>query len=346
MAYRRGARKPNAFVRARRKSYASRSKPKTTSTRGGGRAKPVRRRRRRPAYGKQNIRGIVNKAINDRFKDQWTYSVQETGQILANSGTQSFKIIGKPLADARDIWQCYYRALKGFAPLGEILGTPTSFNAGQQITVAETTDKVRVDYCELNYRVTNADLAQATVTAYYCMPRRDIAKFGGLDMANSLLNGWQATGMTVSSIENQGLALTPFMSPNFCRAYKIYAKKVFLMAPGASMSLTIKNRARTFSGGYLFPEETSTDHNGLPFWYLGKYSKFILFSVTAQAVHDAATPTTVSTSDCRLDLVLSRQYKFSKLPAQQRKNYDISGTLTNITTEQIIAPATQVSVND
>lgn len=277
-----------------------------------------------------------------------------------------FAQVGRPLCAANDVWNCFYRAVKNAAPGAEVsTGGTGAFPTSAQITSAESTDRFNLDSAVGTYHITNADLGRVTVIAYYCTPRRDLPNVSSLWIANSLQNGFQAAGMTTpggitspagsgtATLSPHQLSTTPFMSPNFCRNYKIYAKKKFVMNPGATMTLSIKNkRPRRFSGSYLFPEETSTDTAGLPMWAIGNYTKFILFSVNGQPVHDATTKE-VSTSDARLDIVYTRRYEFSKYPARTTKTWDHGSSTTyggvamgTITNEEFITPAVQSTTGE
>lgn len=294
----------------------AKAKGKRKSTKG-------RKKGRRSA----GVKALVTRAINNRFKQEYTHQMQGADNVTAGIG-KKLTFVTQILGGTTDVYDMFKMAV-----------SPTS-----ALNANATTDNFNLDRSILEYNITNHDVHQAHMTIYYCRPRRDIPNVTTLNsIPNILQNGWQASGLAaVESGTTKGyessLTITPFMSPTFVRWFHVYKVKKLHLRAGENFLLRISNgKTKKIQGSYLLPDETQLAYTNVATIQIKGLTKFAVIQIHGQATQGTATgggPGAIATADIKLNMVWTKKYTFSKIPHQTSRNYDVVGVLGNVTADE------------
>lgn len=215
-------------------------------------------------------------------------------------------------------------------------------NIDSTLTAAKSANRLYVNNVNYHVNLTNQDLGNANVVAYYVSCRRDCPVTTNISSINSLItSGWAQSGLTTTDP-----GITIFESPQFVKAFKVYKVKKFTLAPGETITLKTSQKSnRRVDASDIF-EDTATL---VPTkWAFAKRSLGIVFKVMGQATNDATTKTNVGLSNPKIDFTYLIKYDYTWLDDRTPTNYatvtDPSGAaLAAVTTADVISDAAIVT---
>lgn len=256
-------------------------------------------------------RKIVN-VVDKRMLQKSVYTILRPKQCIAAVNTPS----------AQD-----YRTLAIMNSGTDIALIRARIGAALGITSNADTCEFNVDSYILKIAAKNQEQTNCVMDLYECVPRISTQ----IDPATHLTNVATNTGGTgASTIAYWGA--TPYQYPAWCEAFKILRKVRYLLAPGATELIEIretKRRRIDVSRYYLINGTAATGDQQDP-----RISKFWLAICYGEPTNDSVTKTNVTSSSFKVDFVTREDYHYSYSVASLNPDNTASNNLTAITNNE------------
>jgi hypothetical protein len=178
--------------------------------------------------------------------------------------------------------------------------------------------KTKLEGFKMNIRIVNPNPHPVYIQAYLCVCRRDITD-DTYSSLTSIALARLATGFadkmasndeketadlsTDFTLESLNTALTPYMSAEFCEAFKIVSVKKGTLNPGVTANFQCKSR----SMGIV---SHSRIRDNKTFRGLRTYTKFYLFRITCSTGHSTNVDTVVTTLSGIMHCDIQKRYVF------------------------------------
>ena len=176
----------------------------------------------------------------------------------------------------------------------QILLGGTVTNAALQ---GSKTTKFMTSQCKATYKMTNQDSGNAEVRIYDIAVRRDSSLFPSTAWAQGTKDE-SGTGTFDYSMQ---LGVEPTSSQTFNAFYKIKQQTRIILGAGQSHTHYVNLKPNKWIDGECILNGAS---------YLAGYTMFTIILVSGMPYNDLTTQTQVSSGQCNLDIVATKQHKY------------------------------------
>ena len=159
------------------------------------------------------------------------------------------------------------------------------------------TTKFMTSQCKATYKMTNQDSGNTEVRIYDVAVRRDT----GLYPTAAWSQGAQDESGTGTFDYSTQLGVEPTSSQTFNSFFKIKQQTRIILGAGQSHTHYVNIKPNKWIDGELV-------RNGA--YYLGGYTMFTIILVSGMPYNDLTTQTQVSSGQCNLDIVVTKQHKY------------------------------------
>ena len=159
------------------------------------------------------------------------------------------------------------------------------------------TTKFMTAQCKATYKMTNQDSGNAEVRIYDIAVRRDT----GVYPTTAWSGGVQDESGTGSFDYSLQLGVEPTSSQTFNAFYKIKQQTRIILGAGQSHTHYVNLKPNKWIDGELVGNGAN---------YLAGYTMFTLILVSGMPYNDQTTLTQVSSGQCNLDIVMTKQHKY------------------------------------
>lgn len=262
-----------------------------------------------------------------------TYRIP-AGTLAVDTQIDSFTWVDSQILNRANRWlQDYQNSAQGAA-------AGTANHTGQTHTTKFVCNYLKYDMMCRN--ATNQDL---TITFYDCVLRSGAMpnlRNGGIlpildfDEGLAVLNGSAVqTGAYLKRMN--AITVTPFMSPLFCKLYKVRKTTTRTMASGEVHHHIVTCKPRNLFDTTVYGQDnamptTATNDRGP---YIQGISGFTMVQISGSIGHATATVSNVTTTPSALDVIVATSGSFSMFTRERRMNYTFDQLDTNLTAAQI-----------
>ena len=159
------------------------------------------------------------------------------------------------------------------------------------------TTKFMTSQCKATYKMTNQDSGNCEVRIYDIAVRRDT----GVYPTTAWSGGAQDESGTGSFDYSLQLGVEPTSSQTFNAFYKIKQQTRIILGSGQSHTHYVNLKPNKWIDGELVGNGAN---------YLAGYTFFTLILVSGMPYNDLTTQTQVSSGQCNLDIVMTKQHKY------------------------------------